>query len=182
MQHYLFPDNTVFVNFAWIDRLPLLRAYLGGQGRLTQAVEYEIEQSKSHVANLDQVITTDWFDEILEFDGEHERASIEHIRRRRFGGREDQPLKHLGESQTIFALTSVDEYKSSLIITDDRAAHTLAGGLGCRAAHTVDILRTLCGHSEITAQDAFEIYVAITNAGPDGRSLLEVVTSARDFL
>ncbi len=46
MQHYLFPDNTVFVNFAWVDQLELLRAYLGGRGRLTQAVEYEISQSK----------------------------------------------------------------------------------------------------------------------------------------
>ncbi len=118
---------------------------------------------------------------ILEFDREDEMSGVEHIRRRRFGGREDQPLKHLGESQTLYALTAIEEYKSSCIVTDDKAAYMLAGGLGCHSAHTVDILRTLTAYGELTAQDAFELYVAIINAGPDGRSLLEVVTSARDF-
>ncbi|OYC97221.1 hypothetical protein [Microbacterium sp. Yaish 1] len=182
MQHFFFPDNTVFVNFAWVDRLDLLQSYLAGRGRITEAVKFEVERSKSHVANLHKLDVSAWFDDVIEFDDTKDVDGIDFIRRRRFGGSELEPLKHLGESQTIWALTTIPAYASSCIVTDDEAAYNLAKGQDCRVAHTIDVLRHLVAYGEINAQEAFEIYVAMTNAGPDGRSFLENPTSARDFM
>jgi predicted nucleic acid-binding protein len=181
VQTYLFPDNTVFVNFAWVDRLDLLGAYLGERGRLVEAVEYEVSRSKNHVANLHKLDIEVWFPEIVSFDDPAAQRGIENIRVQRFGGREAEPLQHLGESQAIYALTMVTEYRSSVMLTDDRPAYELAKGLRCMALHTVEILRAMTAFGEITAQEAFELAIAIRDAGPDGRSLLEHVSSARDF-
>lgn len=181
MQSYLFPDNTVFVNFAWVDRLELLRRYLGDRGILVEAVQYEIESSKQFVPNLHKVDSTKWFAEILEFGGDADVAAIELMRRARFGGDEAQPLKHLGESQAIHAVSTIDRFRGSVIVTDDRAAYHLAKGMGCLVAHSVDVLRALVARLEMTPQQAFELTVKIRDAGRDGRKLLETVTSTRDF-
>ncbi|WP_152998187.1 hypothetical protein [Curtobacterium luteum] len=181
MQSFFFPDNTVFVNFAWVNKLDLLRAYLGERGHLVEAVAHEIGRSSNHVPNLASLDVPTWFNQVVEFDEDNALKAIESIRKHRFGGKEDEPLKHLGESQTIYAITQIQEYKSSVFVTDDQAAYTLAKNLGCVAEDTVGVLRRLCANQEITGQDAFEIAVAIQNASPDGRKLITPFSSARDF-
>ncbi|MGH3277686.1 MAG: hypothetical protein ACRDNW_00920 [Trebonia sp.] len=42
MTEHLFPDNTVLCNFAAVNRLDLLKSVLGGRGRWTEAVAYEV--------------------------------------------------------------------------------------------------------------------------------------------
>jgi predicted nucleic acid-binding protein len=181
VQSFFFPDNTVFVNFAWVDRLALLRAYLGERGRLVEAVAHEIGKSSNHVPHLGTVDISAWFEVVVEFDDDAAQGAIESIRRHRFGGNENQPLKHLGESQTIYAITKIEEFRSSVCVTDDQAAYLLAKSLGCVVEDTVGVLRRLCANQEISSQDAFEIAVAIQNASPDGRKLITPFSSARDF-
>lgn len=181
MQSYFFPDNTVFINFALIDRLDLLSTFLGSRGRITEAVEYEINRSKRHVAALGKVDVAKWFDVIIEIDDDDAKRAVQNLRKYSFGGTDEDELEHLGESQTIFVVTTMDEYKSSTVITDDRAAYHLAEGRGCLVKDTVGVLKHLCAIQEITPQDAFEIAVAIREAGPDGRSFVTTFSSARDF-
>jgi predicted nucleic acid-binding protein len=181
VQSYFFPDNTVFINFALIDRLDLLRAFLGSRGRVTEAVEYEINRSKRHVAALGKVDVVEWFGVIIEIESDDARKAVQNLRKYSFGGTDEDELEHLGESQTIFVVTTVDEYKSSTVVTDDRAAYHLARGRGCLVKDTIGVLQHLSAIQEITPQEAFEIAVAIREAGPDGRSFVTDFSSARDF-
>ena len=181
MQSFFFPDNTVFVNFAWVNKLDLLKAYLGERGRLVEAVAYEIGRSSNHVPHLASLDVPAWFNEVVEFDEDSASKAIESIRKHRFGGKEDEPLRHLGESQTIYAITQIPDFQSSVFVTDDQAAYTLAKDLGCIVEDTVGVLQRLCANQEITGQDAFEIAVAIQKASPEGRKLIVPFSSARDF-
>lgn len=182
MQSFFFPDNTVFVNFAWVNKLALLKTYLGERGRLVEAVAHEIGESSNHVPHLGTVDISTWFEMIVEFDQDAAQGEIESIRKHRFGGNENEPLKHLGESQTIYAITKIEEFLSSILVTDDQAAYLLAKNLGCVVEDTVGVLRRLCANQEISSHDAFEIAVGIQNAGPDGRKLITPFSSARDFI
>ena len=51
-EQYYFPDNTVLINFAVVDSIELLVAYLSGRARVTQAVAAEIKKSIERVPHL----------------------------------------------------------------------------------------------------------------------------------
>jgi hypothetical protein len=76
-----FPDNSVIINFAIVDRLDLLRICLHGQGRVVEAVHYEIGQSQSRVPHLHKLDREDWFGDAIRIEDEHEQQAVESMRK-----------------------------------------------------------------------------------------------------
>lgn len=97
----VFPDSTVLCNFAAVHRLDLLEGFLRGRGRWTEAVAYEASRSARSIPDLAGLISRGCLGEPVEIAGEDVQR-VEHLRRDVFGGRAQEPLKHLGESQTCF--------------------------------------------------------------------------------
>jgi hypothetical protein len=177
---YFFPDNTVLINFAIANQLDLLRAYLSERGRVVAAVRREIIKSSGMVPNLHSLDTYAWFGPPIEISTENDIRAVESLRVNRFGGLKEEPLKHLGESQTIHVMATDPTYGVSRFLTDDDDAYRLAKRFNIVTRHTVEVFREMVAFDEISDQDAFESLVAIRES-PYDRRLLEHPMSARDL-
>jgi predicted nucleic acid-binding protein len=179
MAEFYFPDTSTICNLAIVDRLPLLRTYLSGRGRVVEAVSREISQSARYVPHLDQLDQSEWFGDPIRLAAPDQVRGVEVTRVGSFGGTKAAPTKHLGESQTLYLLSNETRYSDSLWITDDRAAFDLARKRGLQTRSTVDVLETLVANGEIDAHTAFELCVQID--GFDDRFVLNFPDSARRF-
>lgn len=131
----LFPDNTVLCNFAAVERLDLLRDWLRGRGRWTEAVEHEAGLSSGHLPALREVLDGGWLGEAIEvFDDD-----VEKIRRHAFGGPTAQPRKHLGEAQTCVLILNHAEFAGSWWLSDDTDAVEYAQRRGITTYRTIDM-------------------------------------------
>jgi hypothetical protein len=175
-----FPDTTVLCNFAVVDRLDLLRSYLGARGRVVEAIEYEISRSARVVPNLDTVDIKEWFGKPIRFEKPGDRDRIDATRIGWFNGTSNDPLEHLGESQTLYAINNDKRFAGGTWITEDRAAYTLAKRQGIRTLHTTDVFVALVSNGELSAQEAFEICHRI-HTDENERTLLVPPTNARAF-
>lgn len=101
MTTFLFPDNTVLCNFAAVERLDLLRTVLNGRGRWTAAVAYEAEKSTRFLPALADIATDGWLDEPIEITADSDVQRVNRVRRAVFGGTDDKPLQHLGETERV---------------------------------------------------------------------------------
>lgn len=128
MSEVLFLDNTVLCNFAAVDRLDLLRSALNGRGRWTEAVAYEAAMSSRVLPTLASVAIDGWLGEPIEITSESDIQRIDQVRRAVFGGTDEKPLKHLGESQTCFVILEWDTFAGSWWVSDDREALRYARG------------------------------------------------------
>ena len=97
---YLFPDNTVFCNFAAVSRLDLLQTVLNGRGRWTSAVAAEAAASAGFLPELHGLEQAGWMSEPIEITAGPDILAISRIRRIVFGGSDDKPRQHLGEAET----------------------------------------------------------------------------------
>lgn len=179
MASHWFPDNSLICNFAAINELDLLRACLHGSGRIVEAVKAEIEKSAQRVPNLSRLDVDEWFGAAIEFRDVADQRKIESMRRFRFGGDDLKPLEHLGESQTLHLLNTRSEYAGSVWMSEDGGALRVARTLGIVTRDTRDVLEELVVNGETTAQQAFEIAVAIDQAD---RPVLRMPRSARDLM
>ena len=173
-----FPDNSVIINFAVVDRLDLLRSCLHGQGRVVEAVHYEIGQSQSRVPHLHKLDREDWFGAPIRIEDAHEQRAVESMRKNRFGGEDRKPREHLGESQTLHVLRTDPAYAGSVWITEDRGAFRVAQAMGLIARDTRALLEELVAFGELSAQAAFEIAVQMDQAD---RPLMRMPTAVRDL-
>lgn len=131
----LFPDNTVLCNFAAVERFDLLRDWLRGRGRWTEAVEHEAGLSSGHLPALREVLDGGWLGEAIEvFDDD-----VEKIRRHAFGGPTAQPRKHLGEAQTCVLILNHAEFAGSWWLSDDTDAVKYAQRRGITTYRTIDM-------------------------------------------
>lgn len=151
---HLFPDNSVIINFVMIDRLDLLRAFLRDRARVTQAVSQEINDSVSKVAGLNKLDQEEWFGKPIRLT--RQKQQIEGIRRFVFGGRVDQPKKHLGESETLYLIQHDKDFVGSIWITEDRSAYDYARANTIPARNTFEVFCELCADGALTADEAFE--------------------------
>lgn len=174
----LFPDTTVVVNFAAIDELDLLRRYLHDDGRVVEAVHYEITRSKERVPHLARLDLEQWFGDPVAFDSDADIAAIDGVRIGVFGGSAAEPLKHLGESQTVRAITSRSEFSDATWITDDRDAFQFARARMIVTRDTMDVLEVLVANAELSPDRAYFICMEMLDAG---RSLRRAPTSPRHF-
>jgi predicted nucleic acid-binding protein len=166
------------INFAVVNRLDLLKRSLGDRARATEAVVFEIGRSASMTPNLGSVDCRVWFGKPIEIKRAADIAAVNLIRTARFGGRQNEPLKHLGESQTIHVLTTFREYAGSAIITDDGDAYRYAKSKGLTAKCTVDLLREMVLMGDVTAEEAFELAGQMES---HDRTIVNYPMSAQDF-
>ncbi|GHB02885.1 MULTISPECIES: hypothetical protein [Streptomyces] len=137
----LFPDNTVLCNFGAVSRLDLLRKVLGGCGRWTEAVAEEARRSAAYVRDLGQLPVEGWLGEPIELCTEAEIAFADRLRRAVFGGIPSEPLRHLGEAETLALIQTRKEFAGAVWITDDRDAGEYAAARGIPVKNTVTLMR-----------------------------------------
>lgn len=155
MTEHLFPDNTVLCNFAAVDRLDILKSVLGGRGRWTEAVAYEASRSAAKLPPLLRLPLEGWLDEPIEITNPVDVQKIARIRRAVFGGRDDQPLKHLGEAQTCYVIKNWASFAGSWWISDDGDAIRYAKFQSITTRETIDIFSIAVADGEISATKAF---------------------------
>ena len=162
MSQIVFPDNTVLCNFAAVHRLDLLRDWLRGRGRWTDAVAHEAKSSASYLPDLRILETEGWLGIPIEIVDATSIEAVERKRRIVFGGSVTEPRKHLGEAQTCYLLAEVAEFRGSWWITDDQDAFEHAVDLGIQAYRTIDIMRHIVADGDLTSVEAFGLMKAMT--------------------
>jgi predicted nucleic acid-binding protein len=133
----MFPDNTVLINFAILNRMDLLSRLANGNGRWCATVATECAESaeRPELAALDGV--PDIFGEPFRpDDAEHQDVRV---LRDQLAAPGDPPTKHLGEAETIAII--VRRQLTCFFATDDREATRLAADNGVRTASTWLLLR-----------------------------------------
>ena len=134
---FFFSDNTVLVNFGYIDRLDVLRSLLNDRGRWCATVADECRQSAS-VPGLEAL------GDVASLLGEAERPTpAELINTRLLRDSMAAPGEgaraHLGEAETVAIMES--RFRRSFFVTDDGGARIVAEGQGLRVISTWDLLR-----------------------------------------
>lgn len=147
MTAWLFPDNTVLCNFAAIGRVDLLHTFLRERGRWTEALEAEARKSAKVLPDLARVLDGGWMGESISLTDPLHIQRVDVIRRDIFGGLKSEPLKHLGEAQTLFVTHEVEGWKGSTWISDDGDALEFARFQQIPALETIDIRLTLSRHT-----------------------------------
>lgn len=150
----VFPDNTVLCNFAAVNRLDLLRDWLRGRGRWTDAVAFEASRSQGALPALARIPAEGWLGEPIELD---DKGRVEHLRTAVFGGRRSEPFKHLGEAQTCYLVHEVAEWRGSWWVTDDRDALDFARAQGVLTLETIDIVRGIVADGDLSQRQGFDL-------------------------
>ena len=157
MRAFWFPDTTVLRNFAVVDSLDILRDFLDGRGRWTEAIHHEVQQQSRTVRQLDTILVDLWLGDPIEVDESTDIAQIEGIRRAVFGGSAVRPLQHLGEAQTCFLLQRRGEFHDALWVTDDRDAETFAKRQHIQTLNTVELFTRIVGRGDLTQKQAWNL-------------------------
>lgn len=155
----IFPDNTVLVNFAAIQRLDLLESWLRGRGRWTRAVADEARMSSGYWPALSGLHDAGWLDEPIEIEGDKAVEEVERLRRQVFGGSTSEPKKHLGEAQTCYLFGSVGQWSGSWWISDDRDSVDFARRRGFVTLETIDVFRHVVTDGDLTMVQAYNLMV-----------------------
>jgi predicted nucleic acid-binding protein len=162
----IFCDTTVLCNFAVIGRVDLLELILRDRGRWTEAVAYEVEQSRGHLPDLARVLAGGWLGEpIGAAENDAEAWQIERIRRSVFGGLADQPTKHLGEAETVFLIKNRVELRGAWWVTDDRAAVVYGRAQDLITMETADLIADAVAMTDLTAEFGFDLLVRMQEYG-----------------
>jgi len=134
----LFPDTTVLINFAIINRMDLLQRVTNGRGRWCATVEFECARSaqKPGLGALDEapgIFGSAWYPQTR---AEHVDVQTLRVGLARPG---DSRRQHLGEAETLAIMIgrSVD----GMFATDDRDAARLASKKQITVISTWDLMR-----------------------------------------
>lgn len=160
----VFPDTTVFCNFAAVGRSDLLGEFLRGRGRWTEAVHSEVETSRGYLPDLKNVLSGGWMGEVVEVSSADEIRQVELIRRNVFGGDLQQRTKHLGEAMTCHVVRTRPEFKGAWWVTDDTEALRYARRQGITTMETIDLFQHAVADFDITARAAFDLMHAMAAA------------------
>jgi predicted nucleic acid-binding protein len=133
----MFPDNTVLINFAVINRMDLLSRLANGNGRWCAAVKTECAKSarRPELAALDGA--REIFGEPL-FPDAAEHLDVR-LLRDELAGPGDDLSKHLGEAETLAII--VRRQLRCFFVTDDHDATRLASQKGVQVVSTWLLLR-----------------------------------------
>ncbi|WP_330460413.1 hypothetical protein OIB37_28185 [Streptomyces sp. NBC_00820] len=175
----LFPDNTVLCNFGTVGRLDLLRKLLDGHGRWTEAVAEEARRSAAYVHALAQLPVEGWLGEPIELCTDVEIALADRLRRAVFGGTQSEPLRHLGEAETLTLIQSRKEFAGAVWITDDRDASEYAVARGIPVKNTVTLMREAAVSGQIHHTEGHRLLLAMV---ADGRHIRGVPERAASLL
>lgn len=133
----MFPDNTVLINFAIINRMDLLERLANGNGRWCATVATECAEStkRPELAALDRA--GEIFGEPL-FPDQAEHQDVR-VLREQLAGPGDVPTQHLGEAETLAII--IRRQLRCFFVTDDRGAARLATKNGVRVVGTWRLLK-----------------------------------------
>lgn len=164
MAAWVFPDNTVLCNFAAVSRLDLLENWLRGRGRWCEAVEFESRRSAVVHPELASLARDGWLGAPFELNDES-AIKVDQIRRVVFGGDSAQPLKHLGEAQTCYAIRHVAEFAGAWWVSDDRDAVEYARRQGIQTYRTIEVMQMIVADGDLTAEAALRLMRDMLAAG-----------------
>lgn len=151
----LITDSTVFVNFATVSQLPLLRAVLRDRGRWTEAVATETDRFAAQHPELALDKLSLWMGDPIEFPA---RATSDIQAYRRALAIPGEPAtKNLGEAEAIYALEHWPGLRGEVLVTDDRPAGHFAAGRGLQVWDTGRLLADGHQAGEIGCPDAWEL-------------------------
>lgn len=138
MARLLFPDNTVLVNFALINRMDLLAKVTNGNGQWCATVASECERSAQEPGLGAMRSARDIFGDPLFPETGAERLDAQSLRRE-LAQPGDEPHKHYGEAETLAIMSrrSIDGF----FVTDDGDAGRLARNNAIKVLSTWDLLR-----------------------------------------
>lgn len=176
MPFFIFPDNTVLCNFAAVKRIDLLGSYVGDHGRWAQAVKFEETKSEPYFPALGELLDGRLLGEAIEID---DIDKVNRIRRGVFGGSDDEPLKHLGEAESCYIISTYAEYKQSIWLTDDGDAFEHGQDRGILTRDTYDCMQVLVANREISEVLAFEMMEGMYQMGRNPRRMPK---APREFL
>ena len=177
MSRFVFPDNTVFCNFAAVRRLDVLEAVLAGRGRWTEAVAYEVSRSAAYLPDLGTIAAAGWLGDPVEIDSDADTTQVERIRRAFFGGIAANRTQHLGEAQTCHVLSNWTEFAGSSWVSDDRDSLEFARLKGISTLETFDLVSTFVANGDSTTREAHDLLQAMLAVGRH----LRVSKDWRDF-
>ncbi|WP_131770507.1 hypothetical protein [Candidatus Protofrankia californiensis] len=128
----LFPDNTVLINFAIINRMDLLERLANGNGRWCATVASECDSSArepdlSALADARGIFGSPWFPDAAELQDTR-------LLREELASPGDHPYQHLGEAETLAIM--IRRRVHGFFVTDDNDAARLA------TRHSIQVVRT----------------------------------------
>jgi predicted nucleic acid-binding protein len=160
----LFPDNTVLINFAIINRMDLLSRVLNGQGRwcATVAAECAASSRQPELSALTQA--PDILGDALYPETGAEHSDVQ-MMRMELAEPGDSTWQHLGEAETLAIMTrrSLGGY----FVTDDTGAGRLGRKYGVQVASTWDLLR-LAARCRFVDPDTLWGYLGLLRAANRG--------------
>lgn len=133
----LFPDNTVLVNFAIINRMDLLERLANGHGRWCATVASECDASAqmpdlSALANARDIFGSPWFPDAAELQDTR-------LLRDELASPGDRPHRHLGEAETLAIM--IRRRVHGFFVADDHDAARLASQNSIRVVGTWHLLQ-----------------------------------------
>src|SRR5271154_6635774 len=133
----MFPDNTVLINFAIINRMDLLERLAKGNGRWCATVAAECAESgtRPELAALGGAQRI--FGDPLFPDGAEHQDVL--VLRDQLAGPGDRPTQHLGEAETLAII--LRRQLPCFFVTDDRGAARLATQKGVQVVGTWHLLK-----------------------------------------
>ncbi|HEX6754509.1 MAG TPA: hypothetical protein VF109_01040 [Mycobacteriales bacterium] len=165
MNRLVVVDTCTVINFAAVDHLPLLLSTFPGHLRYTEAVHRELRDLVAEYDGLLSILGRAQLGEPVEFSDPVDIADIDRLRRTQLGGRRGLPRQHLGEAQSIHLLRTTPSYAGATLLSDDSAAVDHARRTGLRAIESADVLKRAYLRRSIGCPDAYELLVAMRDAG-----------------
>lgn len=152
MTSLLFPDNTVLVRFARIEKMDLLGMLVGINGRWCGSVAAECDRSASLPGLEDMSKAHKIFGAPLLLETAKEIIDTEAIRDS-MASPGDHRTKHLGEAETIAILTN--RGIEGVFVTDDQDAARRARSEGIVVYCSWDLLRLAVRVGLATVDEAY---------------------------
>lgn len=169
MTTLLFPDNTVLVNSALINRVDVLQHIMSGRAAWCATVASEcarsaLEHGLEAMADFAETLGDPLYPE----------TPAEHLQIRLLRDAlaipGDAPTRHLGEAETLALILS--RSLEAVFVTDDRGARRLAAVHGIRCYTTWDMLKLAGGRAKLIDPDTLWGYLqtlrGLGRGGPDG--------------
>lgn len=150
----IFPDTTVAVTFACVERTDLLISWLRNRGAQCEGIEKELrdwERTFDSVAQLREALGTP-----IELTTDEELKALK-VRVSVFGGTSAKPKQHLGEAMTLTLLERA-EFMQATWVSDDRESREFAEFQGIRSIDTVEILKETIADGDLSLDEGRSLW------------------------
>ena len=165
-------DNTVFCNFGAVGRMDLLEIALHGRGRVTEAVQGEMEDSACILSGVQAAIGAPWLGSAVKIlEG---RVHVERLRRDVFGGSGKKSRQHLGEAESCYLLLEDPRFDGAWWASDDRDSLDYARDNGIVTRETMDLVAEAVRAGAITPGDAITLMRSMAGAGRHPRQPVSI--------